>query len=91
MTLRVDVPPDGLEIELVNGLAGATGPARGGRGPVAGLRAASGGRGLDGMRERVLLLGGRITAGPADGRWRVRVQLPTPRGSRDDHGRAGRR
>lgn len=78
MTLRVDVPPDGLEIELVNGLAGATGPPRDGRGRVAASR--GGGRGLDGMRERVLLLGGRITAGPADGRWLVRVQLPTPRG-----------
>ncbi|PWU50202.1 two-component sensor histidine kinase [Micromonospora globispora] len=66
VTLRVDVPPDGLEIELVNGLRGATGPARGGRG-------------LDGMRERVLLLGGRITAGPDGDRWRVRVQLPVPR------------
>ncbi|RZU73508.1 signal transduction histidine kinase [Micromonospora kangleipakensis] len=77
VTLRVDVPPDGLEIELVNSLAGATGPPRDGRGLAA---SHGGGRGLDGMRERVLLLGGRITAGPADGRWLVRVQLPTPRG-----------
>ena len=66
VTLRVDVPPDALEIELVNGLRGATGPGRGGRG-------------LDGMRERVLLLGGRITAGPDGDRWRVRVRLPVPR------------
>jgi signal transduction histidine kinase len=66
VTLRVDVPPDGLEIELINGLTGRTGPGRGGRG-------------LDGMRERVLLLGGRITAGPDDDRWRVRVRLPVPR------------
>ncbi|MGC1212034.1 MAG: histidine kinase [Micromonospora sp.] len=84
VTLRVDVPKDAtapgcgaasdapsgscrwLEIELVNGLRGAAGPARGGRG-------------LDGMRERVLLLGGRITTGPDGDRWRVRVQLPVPR------------
>ncbi|MEV0157518.1 histidine kinase [Micromonospora sp. NPDC050686] len=63
--------PDGdhprLEIELENELA-----AGGGRG--------GGGRGLDGMRERVLLLGGRMTAGPDGGRWRVRVGLPVPRG-----------
>ncbi|MFU8855026.1 hypothetical protein ACNAW0_29285, partial [Micromonospora sp. SL1-18] len=56
-----------LEIELVNGLRGATGPGRGGRG-------------LDGMRERVLLLGGRLTAGPEGERWRVRASLPVPRG-----------
>ncbi len=57
----------GLEIELVNGLRGAAGPGRGGRG-------------LDGMRERVLLLGGRLTAGPEGERWRVRASLPVPRG-----------
>ncbi|MEU2613372.1 histidine kinase [Micromonospora sp. NPDC007271] len=81
VTVRVDVPAQaavpgpgatrescrGLEIELVNGLRGATGP-----GP--------GGRGLDGMRERVLLLGGRLTAGPEGERWRVRASLPVPRG-----------
>ncbi|SCL20034.1 Signal transduction histidine kinase [Micromonospora rhizosphaerae] len=84
VTLRVDVPPEAtapgrsaapavpsrscrwLDIELVNDLRGATGPGRGGRG-------------LDGMRERVLLLGGRITAGPEDDRWRVRVRLPVAR------------
>ncbi|MEH0824091.1 MULTISPECIES: sensor histidine kinase [unclassified Micromonospora] len=82
--LRVDVPgeatapdrdgpadtPDGsprwLEIELENVLGGAARPGRGGRG-------------LDGMRERVLLLGGRINAGPDGGHWRVRVRLPVPR------------
>ncbi|MGW5666546.1 sensor histidine kinase [Micromonospora sp. NPDC003776] len=67
VTLRVDVPPDGLEIELVNGLRGRTGPG-------------GGGRGLDGMRERVLLLGGRLDAGPDGDRWRVRASLPVPRG-----------
>ncbi|MEU5941903.1 histidine kinase [Micromonospora sp. NPDC047548] len=83
--LRVDVPGEAtapgqpaasdapswscrwLEIELENLLGGAARPGRGGRG-------------LDGMRERVLLLGGRITAGPEDGHWRVRVRLPVPRG-----------
>ncbi|MFG3689407.1 sensor histidine kinase [Micromonospora sp. NPDC047740] len=85
VTLRVDVPQDAaapgrgaasdapawtsrwLEIELVNGLRGAA-------------RAERGGRGLAGMRERVLLLGGRLTAGPEDDRWRVRASLPVPRG-----------
>ncbi|MEU8260366.1 histidine kinase [Micromonospora sp. NPDC048999] len=76
VTVRVAVPAQaaapsescrGLEIELVNGLRGGTGPGRGGRG-------------LDGMRERVLLLGGRLTAGPEGERWRVRAFLPVPRG-----------
>ncbi|MEV4479135.1 sensor histidine kinase [Micromonospora coxensis] len=76
--LRVGVPgePDAgddppgdrwLEIEVDNALAGVARPGRAGRG-------------LDGMRERVLLLGGRITAGPEGDRWRVRVRLPVPRG-----------
>ncbi|MET8836381.1 histidine kinase [Micromonospora sp. NPDC004540] len=65
--LRVAVPDGCLEIELVNGLRGTTGPG-------------GGGRGLDGMRERVLLLGGRLTAGPEGDRWRVRAVLPAPRG-----------
>jgi signal transduction histidine kinase len=34
------------------------------------------GRGLDGMRERVGLLGGRLSVGEADGLWRVAVRLP---------------
>ncbi|MCW3839324.1 histidine kinase [Micromonospora yasonensis] len=67
VTVRVDVPDEALEIELVNGLRGGTGPR-------------GGGRGLDGMRERVLLLGGRLDAGPDGDRWRVRASLPVPRG-----------
>ncbi|MCZ7439579.1 histidine kinase [Micromonospora sp. WMMC241] len=66
VTLRVAVPPEGLEIELVNAVRGTT-------------RATGGGRGLDGMRERVLLLGGRLDAGPEEERWRVRATLPAPR------------
>ncbi|GII06088.1 sensor histidine kinase [Planobispora takensis] len=34
------------------------------------------GRGVDGMRERVALLGGRFEAGAAGGRWQVTVRLP---------------
>ncbi|MEV0426541.1 histidine kinase [Micromonospora sp. NPDC050495] len=64
--LRVGVPDGCLEIELVNALRETAGPG-------------GGGRGLDGMRERVLLLGGRLTAGREGDRWLVRVSLPTPR------------
>jgi signal transduction histidine kinase len=35
-----------------------------------------GGHGLTGMRERVEVLGGRLTAGPAAGGWRVETVLP---------------
>ncbi|MFC3382428.1 sensor histidine kinase [Couchioplanes azureus] len=35
-----------------------------------------GGHGLTGMRERVEVLGGRLTAGPAAGGWRVSTTLP---------------
>jgi glucose-6-phosphate-specific signal transduction histidine kinase len=34
------------------------------------------GRGLTGMAERVTLLGGRFTAGAADGVWSVNAHLP---------------
>ncbi|WP_253289869.1 sensor histidine kinase [Verrucosispora sioxanthis] len=67
VTVRVDVSPDGLEIELINAVA---------RSASGGAAAPGGGRGLIGMRERVLLLGGRVTAGVDGEVWRVRVRLP---------------
>ncbi|MGN9779262.1 sensor histidine kinase [Micromonospora sp. H33] len=65
VTVRLDVGPDALELELVNAL-----------GRVRRSDLGRGGRGLDGMRERVLLLGGRLTAGPDADRWRIRARLP---------------
>jgi signal transduction histidine kinase len=62
VAVRVAVSGGALAIELTN-------PA--GEGTVAG-----GGRGLAGMRERVALLGGEMTAGREDGLWRVAVRLP---------------
>ncbi|MFI6262099.1 sensor histidine kinase [Micromonospora sp. NPDC051006] len=66
VTLRLDVGPDELELELVNELL------PGQRRPDPGR----GGRGLDGVRERVLLLGGRLSAGAEGDRWRIQVRLP---------------
>ncbi|GAA3800756.1 histidine kinase [Sphaerisporangium flaviroseum] len=64
VTLHVAVDGPTLAIEVANPVTGSY-PRRGG------------GRGLDGMRERVTLLGGTMTAGPDGGRWRVSVCLPT--------------
>jgi len=35
-----------------------------------------GGYGLQGIRERILLVGGRVEAGPAGGGWRVEAAVP---------------
>jgi len=60
-----------LRVDVVNPVDGSEAVSRGRRG-----------RGLDGMAERVRLLGGHVTAGPEDGRWVVRVRFPLPaRGS----------
>ena len=64
-SVRVAYGPDSLELEIVDD--GAGGPAR----------AAGGGHGLVGMRERVALYGGRFDAGRApSGGFAIRVLLP---------------
>ncbi|MBW0117611.1 sensor histidine kinase [Pseudonocardia abyssalis] len=60
--LRVAVDPDAVLIELTN-------PVRAGGTP-------GGGRGITGMRERVAVLGGELTAGLGSGEWRVHARLP---------------
>ncbi|MFI0444861.1 sensor histidine kinase [Actinomadura sp. 6N118] len=67
--LRITIGDDRLEVEVSNPLDGAS----------AGHH--SGGRGLDGIRERVTVLRGHVTAGPDDGQWRVAVSLPLRSGS----------
>ncbi|WP_233160158.1 sensor histidine kinase [Pseudonocardia sp. MH-G8] len=64
VAVRVAVRDDAVELELTNPLGGA-GPARTG-----------GGRGLAGMRERVMVLRGELSAGAAGDRWRVAARLP---------------
>ncbi|MEJ3654281.1 histidine kinase [Actinomycetes bacterium KLBMP 9759] len=63
VAVRVQVAADAVELELTNPL----GDHPAGRG---------GGRGLAGMRERVGMLRGDLTAGPDAGVWRVRARLP---------------
>jgi signal transduction histidine kinase len=64
VTVRLAVRGSRLELEMANPVD-----------PVAPARA-GGGRGLRGIRERVTILGGRMSAGADDGRWRVSVALP---------------
>jgi signal transduction histidine kinase len=73
VSLRLAVSDRALEIDMVNRLRD-------------GVAGAGGGRGLDGMRERVALVGGRMTAGEDAGAWRVAVRLPV--GSRTARGLA---
>jgi signal transduction histidine kinase len=63
VTLRVAVTADRLDIDVTNAWAGAAG-------------APGGGRGLAGMRERVTLLRGELTAGRHEDTWRVAARLP---------------
>jgi signal transduction histidine kinase len=70
-TVRLSWSQDHLEVEVSDG------------GPVAGaavpppVRADSGGKGLVGMRERVMLFGGELEAGPSPhGGYRVAARLP---------------
>jgi glucose-6-phosphate-specific signal transduction histidine kinase len=46
------------------------------------VRSGRGGRGLEGIRERVGLLGGRFSAGAENDRWMLRVSVPTGGGPR---------
>jgi signal transduction histidine kinase len=63
--VRIQVGDDAVELEITDD----------GRGAAAAVTA--GGHGLDGIRERVALVGGSVECGPADGGgWRVRAVLP---------------
>jgi signal transduction histidine kinase len=69
VALRLVACDDRLELDLENPL-----------GERAGSRA-GGGHGLRGMRERVTVLHGQMTAGADDGRWRVSVRIPLRTGA----------
>jgi signal transduction histidine kinase len=63
VTARVAAGGDAVTVEITNPVTG-DGGAQGGR------------RGLDGLRERVDLLGGRLSAGATGGTWRLAARLP---------------
>jgi signal transduction histidine kinase len=70
-TVRLSWSQDHLEVEVSDG-----GPVAGGTVPPP-VRADSGGKGLVGMRERVMLFGGELEAGPSPhGGYRVAARLP---------------
>ncbi|TDD83583.1 hypothetical protein E1298_21130 [Actinomadura rubrisoli] len=64
--LRLHVEGDRLRMEMSNPLGAPEGPGAG----------HGGGRGLNGIRERVTVLRGAMAAGPDEECWRVEVSLP---------------
>ncbi|MFF3177067.1 histidine kinase [Streptomyces sp. NPDC057900] len=73
--LRITVRAEELEIVMDSPLPAQPSPAA----PVR----PGGGRGLRGVRERAVLLGGRAGAGPHDGGWRLTACLPLRPGARE--------
>lgn len=76
VTVRLAARSDTLELEMSN-------PMPGGEGGRPANDAERGGRGLDGIRERVAVLRGRMSAAADGGQWRVTVHLPLGRPPRD--------
>lgn len=72
VTVRLAVRQEELTLDIDNPLDGAGAPRPGG------------GRGLAGMRERVTVLRGQLTAGSRAGRWVVSVRIPLRSGVRDE-------
>lgn len=64
VALRLAADEDRFELDLSNPMNGTRPPRDGG------------GHGLSGMRERVTVLRGQMTAGPDQNRWLVRVRIP---------------
>ncbi|MGH3862788.1 sensor histidine kinase [Actinokineospora sp.] len=72
VTVRLAVRQAELALDIDNPLDGAGAPRPGG------------GRGLAGMRERVTVLRGQMTAGARDGRWAVAVRIPLRSGREEE-------
>jgi signal transduction histidine kinase len=72
-SVRIAGSGDRLVVEVSN----AGGPDGGREWGVSGVRRGGrGGHGLDGIRERVELLGGRLSVGPEGSGWALRASVP---------------
>jgi len=76
VAIRLDYGDDDVRLSVVNGLDGAGASMRNGAGAAPREPGSSGGYGLTGMRERLLLLNGTLLAGPGDNEWAVTAELP---------------
>jgi signal transduction histidine kinase len=72
ITIALDYGPDRTTVTVTDNPT----PSRTGRAPDVSAPGGSGGYGLAGMRERLLLIGGTLNAGPSDRGWTVRAQIP---------------
>jgi signal transduction histidine kinase len=71
--IRLGFNQDGVTLSVANGPGQTNGPVET-NGTV--LADYGSGYGLQGIRERVLLIGGRVDAGPADNGWLVQAEVP---------------
>ncbi|MFC7545847.1 sensor histidine kinase [Plantactinospora sp. GCM10030261] len=74
VAVEIRTGSDGMRVEIRD-----SGPAEARAAVVPPPGLPSSGHGLAGLRERVGLLGGTLTAGPADGGWRLVARLPMGR------------
>jgi signal transduction histidine kinase len=73
VAVRLDYGDDDVRLSVVNGIHRTGAPVGNGAGRCPDR---TGGYGLTGMRERLLLLNGRLLAGPRDDGWAVTAELP---------------
>jgi signal transduction histidine kinase len=71
--VSLDYSQDGVQMIISNPLPPASHDSPG---PETALSTINGGYGLRGMRERLLLINGSLTAAAGDGRWTVTAQVP---------------
>jgi len=74
ISVNLSYRDDGVALTVANPLPHDATTASG----AAGLHTLDSGYGLTGMRERLLLLRGSLTAGPRDGQWAVTAEFPLP-------------